>query len=89
MRVSGRCPRNLATEVVIHVGEHKQIDVAAAKPFNVILDPDIHLEALDNTSPANDEEGRTKLRHAFTCRSFEHRRLGAPGGVWCHDIGDR
>ena len=50
---------NQAFFTKIRIREHKQIDATTAKPFNVILDPDVQREALARTEQPDSEQAGT------------------------------
>ncbi|WP_454151840.1 hypothetical protein [Microbacterium lacticum] len=50
---------NQAFFTKIRIREHKQIDATTAKPFNVILDPDVQREALARAEQPDSEQAGT------------------------------
>lgn len=69
---------NQAFFTKIRIREHKHIDATTAKPFNVILDPDVQREALARAEQA--EDGRARKHETPTRFNVSEFRTST---VWC------
>ena len=69
---------NQAFFTKIRIGEHRDLDVTPAKPFNVILDPEVQREAglWDEPQTIADDENKTATR--YTVSQFRTSSIKCP-----------
>ncbi|HQZ84924.1 MAG TPA: recombinase family protein, partial [Actinomycetota bacterium] len=61
----------------IRIGEHKQIDAVTAKPFNVVLDPDVQQEASELADRVAGPEGKNETPARSNVPEFR------TSNIWC------